>query len=51
MIVVAVLMLAAIELSTARHLPWLDPRPLLFKLWKLVVQKIPWGSLPKLPKF
>jgi hypothetical protein len=50
MIVVAVLMLAAIELSTARHLPWLDPRPLLFKLWKLVVQKIPLGKPAQVAK-
>ncbi len=49
-ILALVLMIAAIEISSARHLPWLDPRPLLVQLWNLVAQKIPWESLPKLPK-
>jgi hypothetical protein len=49
-ILLAVSILAAIEISKAQNLPWLDPRPLFFKLWKLAVSKIPWESLPKLPK-
>jgi hypothetical protein len=50
-IVLAVAILAAIELSTARNLPWLDPRPIFFKAWNFVAHKIPWGRLPKMPKF
>ncbi|HEX9295067.1 MAG TPA: hypothetical protein VF881_04515 [Polyangiaceae bacterium] len=50
-ILAAVLTFVAMQISIARNLPWLDPRPLLAELWKLIAQKIPWESLPKLPKF
>ncbi len=46
-----VLMLVAMEISIGRNLPWLDPRLMFAKLWNVVAQKIPWDSLPKLPKF
>jgi hypothetical protein len=51
MIVVVVLLLIATEVSIVRNLPWLDPRPVLLKLWHLAAQKIPWQSLPKLKDF
>jgi len=50
MILTAALTLVAMEISIARDLPWLDPRPLLVKLWNLVARTIPWENLPKLPK-
>ncbi len=50
-ILTVVLMLVATEVSIARNVPWLDPRPFLVKLWKLVAQTIPWDRLPKLPTF
>lgn len=49
-IVVSVLVLIAFELSRTGHMPWLDPRPHLFKAWKFVAQKIPWERLPKIPR-
>jgi hypothetical protein len=51
MILAAVLMFVAMEVSVAKDLPWLDPRHFLGTLWKLIADKIPWQSLPKLPKF
>src|SRR5262249_7585163 len=50
-IVVAVSILIAIDISIALNVPWLDPRPLFSKLWRVVASKIPWESLPKVPKF
>jgi hypothetical protein len=40
-VVAAVLLLVAMEISVLRQLPWLDPRPLLVKLWGLVTHEIP----------
>ncbi len=50
-ILAVVLILVATEISIVRNLPWLDPRPFLSTLWKLVAQRIPWESLHKLPRF
>jgi hypothetical protein len=49
-IVVATVFLVAMEVSIAKNLPWLDPRLYLFKAWAVVASKIPWATLPKLPK-
>jgi hypothetical protein len=48
-ILLPALMLIAIDISIAFDLPRLDCRPYLFKVWKFVAERIPWGSLPKLP--
>jgi hypothetical protein len=48
---VVVLMIIATDIAIARDLPWLDCRPYLLTAWKLVSQRIPWESLPKVPRF
>jgi hypothetical protein len=50
-IVVMALMVVATEVSIRRNLPWLDCRPYIVKAWSLVSQRIPWDSLPKVPRF
>jgi hypothetical protein len=41
-------LLAAIEISVATNLPWLDPRPVLTKSFVAAKSKIPWDRLPRL---
>jgi hypothetical protein len=43
-------MLAAIEISEATQLTWLDPRPVLTKSFVAAKSKIPWDRLPRLSR-